>query len=154
MSVIKINPDLNQWEIKKAVLFILKFGLIFMLWHGNFFYKLFFRRLTLFCLLFLAEVAAYKTYRMYTDCFPGRSYSDRFTRLVRLLIPVFSTVQHLLWWPQLRWRRMSKIRLKLDLKKFVKLTDHTYVCNSLTNFEYKTHPPETEKIYVNLLKSV
>jgi len=32
---------------------------------------------------------------LYNSCFPGRSYSDRFTRLVRLLIPVF-TVQHLL----------------------------------------------------------
>ena len=31
--------------------------------------------------------------------------------------------------------------------------DHTYACNSLTNFEYKTHPPETE-IDVNLQKFV
>ena len=28
---------------------------------------------------------------------------------------------------------------KFDLK-IVKLTDHTYACNSLTNFEYNTHP--------------
>jgi hypothetical protein len=25
-------------------------------------------------------------------------------------------------------------------EKYVKLTDHTYACNSLTNFEYKAHP--------------
>jgi len=37
-------------------------------------------------------------------------------------------------------------------QKIVKLTIHTYACNSLTYFEYKTHSPETEKD-VNLLKS-
>ena len=25
-------------------------------------------------------------------------------------------------------------------EKYVKLTDHTYACNSLTNFEYEAHP--------------
>jgi len=29
---------------------------------------------------------------LYNSCFPGRSYSDRFTRLVRLLIPVFTAL--------------------------------------------------------------
>ena len=29
---------------------------------------------------------------------------------------------------------------KIRSKKFVKLKDHTYACNSLTNVEYKTHP--------------
>ena len=33
----------------------------------------------------------------------------------------------------------------------MKLTDHTYAYNSLTYFEYKTHPPETE-IDVILMK--
>jgi hypothetical protein len=32
--------------------------------------------------------------------------------------------------------QMAKTRQKLDLKKFVKLTGHTDVCNILTNFEY------------------
>ena len=40
---------------------------------------------------------------------------------------------------------------KIRLKKFVKLTIHTCACNSLTNFELKTYPLDTEK-YVNLLK--
>ena len=30
--------------------------------------------------------------------------------------------------------RMSETHQKLDLKKIVKLTDHTYACNSLINF--------------------
>ena len=33
----------------------------------------------------------------------------------------------------------KKIRQKLELKKIVKLTDHTYACNSLTNFECEVH---------------
>ena len=30
--------------------------------------------------------------------------------------------------------RMSETHQKVDFKKIVKLTDHTYACNSLTNF--------------------
>ena len=41
---------------------------------------------------------------------------------------------------------------KIRFLKILKLTDHSKACNSLTYFEYKTHPPETE-IYVILLKS-
>ena len=33
---------------------------------------------------------------------------------------------------------------KIWFLKIVKLMDHTYACNSLTYFEYKTHLPETE----------
>ena len=87
---------------------------------------------------------------MYTDCFPGRSYSDRFTRLVRLLIPVFTALALM---ASTAAAPNVKNPPKIKPKKFVKLTDHTYACKTLTNFEYKTHPPET-KIYVNLQKSV
>ena len=34
-----------------------------------------------------------------------------------------------------RRRPFAKIRQKLDSQKLVKLTDHSYACNSLTNFE-------------------
>ena len=39
---------------------------------------------------------------------------------------------------------------KIRFKKFVKLTDYTYACNSLTYFEYRTHPLIME-VDVNLL---
>ena len=34
-----------------------------------------------------------------------------------------------------RRRPVAKIRQKLDSQKLVKLTDHSYACNILTNFE-------------------
>ena len=40
---------------------------------------------------------------------------------------------------------------KIRFQKIVKLTDHSYACNSLTYSEYKTYPLETE-IDVILLK--
>ena len=40
---------------------------------------------------------------------------------------------------------VKKTRQKLDCKKFVKLTDHAYTSNSLTNFQAQ---PETEVIWI------
>ena len=34
---------------------------------------------------------------------------------------------------------MSKTLQELDSKEFVKLTNNTHACNSLTNFEYEAH---------------
>ena len=48
--------------------------------------------------------------------------------------------------------RMSETHQKLDFKKIVKLTDHTYACNSLTNFKSKTHSLVT-KIDVKMQKN-
>ena len=41
---------------------------------------------------------------------------------------------------------------KTWFKKFVKLMDHTYAFNSLTNFEYEANAMTGIKNYVNLLK--
>ena len=46
---------------------------------------------------------------------------------------------------------MAKTRQKLDLT-FVKLTDHTFFCNILTNFEYGEHAMTGNGNYANLLK--
>ena len=48
--------------------------------------------------------------------------------------------------------QMAKTRQTLDLKKIVKLTDHTSACNSLTNFEYEPHAMTGNGNYVNLQK--
>ena len=49
--------------------------------------------------------------------------------------------------------QIAKSRPKLDFLKIVKLTGHTYGCNSLTNFENQDSP-ETEMIDVALKKIV
>ena len=46
----------------------------------------------------------------------------------------------------------DKNSIKTWLKKFVKLMDHTYACNGLTNFEYEANAMTGIKNYVNLLK--
>ena len=38
--------------------------------------------------------------------------------------------------------------------KFVKLIGYSYVCNSLTNFEYKSNAMTGNETYVNVLKFV
>ena len=50
------------------------------------------------------------------------------------------------------WANRQKTRQKLDCKKFVKLTDHTYASNSLTNFQYEAHSTTRNGFYVNLMK--
>ena len=40
----------------------------------------------------------------------------------------------------------------MKFKKFVKLTDHTYACNDLTNFEYVVHAMTGNGCYLNLKK--
>jgi hypothetical protein len=39
------------------------------------------------------------------------------------------------WHSWAKWQNPPKTRFK----KFVRLMDHTYACNSLTNFEYKAN---------------
>jgi len=41
---------------------------------------------------------------------------------------------------------------KNGIQKFVKLTGHTYACNSLTNFQYEVHAMTGNRNQVNLLK--
>ena len=43
---------------------------------------------------------------------------------------------------------------KIQSKKIVKLTDHTYACNSLTNFYYEAYVIIGNGDHVNLLKFV
>ena len=52
------------------------------------------------------------------------------------------------------WAKWHKTRHKLDFKKIVRLTDHTYAQNSLTDFEYGAHAMTGNGNYVNRLKSL
>ena len=46
---------------------------------------------------------------------------------------------------------MAKTRQKL-IKKFVKVTGLSYVCNSLTDFEYEVHTMTGNGNHLNMLK--
>jgi hypothetical protein len=41
---------------------------------------------------------------------------------------------------------------KVKVEKFVKLTDHTYVCNDLTSFEYEAHTMTGNGSYLKMLE--
>ena len=48
--------------------------------------------------------------------------------------------------------KCRKNQPKMLVKKFVKLTDRTYACKSLTNFQFSAHNITGNGNYINLLK--